>query len=42
MYADDKTHQIPEFYRINEPLDVFREEKFDDIFPELKEMRKYQ
>lgn len=42
MNGDDKTHLIPEFFKINDPLDEWRDEKFDDVFPELKEMRKYQ
>jgi radical SAM protein with 4Fe4S-binding SPASM domain len=42
MYDDDKSHLIPEFFRINDPLDEWREESFDDVFPELNEMRKYQ
>ena len=43
MDSDDKTHLIPEFFRINDPLDQWREESFDNTFPELaKEMRKYQ
>jgi hypothetical protein len=37
-----KSHLIPEFFRINDPLDEWREESFDDVFPELNEMRKYQ
>jgi len=42
MDAEDRTDLIPEFYRINDPLDEWRKEKFDDIFPELISMRKYQ
>ena len=42
MDAEDRTDMIPEFYRINDPLDEWRDEKFDDIFPELTPMRKYQ
>jgi len=42
MNGEDRTDLIPEFYRINDPLDAWRNEKFDDIFPELNEMRKYQ
>ena len=42
MDGDDKTHLIPEFFRINDPLDEWRDEKFDDIFPELNELRRYQ
>ena len=42
MEAEDRTDLIPEFYRINDPLDEWRNEKFDDIFPELNDMRKYQ
>jgi hypothetical protein len=42
MDGDDKTHLIPEFYKINDPLDEWREEKFDEVFPELISMRKYQ
>ena len=41
MDGDDKTRLIPEFYRINEPLDVWREENLDQIFPELKVMRNH-
>lgn len=41
MDAEDRTELIPEFFRINDPLDEWREEKFDDIFPELNEMRWY-
>jgi len=42
MDAEDRTDLIPEFYRINDPLDEWRDESFDEIFPELIEMRKYQ
>ena len=42
MDGDDKTHLIPEFFRINDPLDAYRKEKFDEVFPELISMRKYQ
>jgi len=42
MDGDDKTHLIPEFFRINDPLDDWRGEYFDDVFPELQEMRKYK
>jgi len=42
MDKEDRTDLIPEFYRINDPLDEWRKEKFDDVFPELTDMRKYQ
>jgi len=41
MNDADRTDLIPEFYRINDPLDEWRDEKFDDIFPELISMRDY-
>lgn len=42
MNAEDRTDLIPEFFRVNDEVDKFRSEKFDDVFPELAEMRKYQ
>lgn len=42
MNGADRTDLIPRFFEINDPLDEWRDEKFDDVFPELADMRKYQ
>jgi len=42
MDGDDKTYKITEFYRVNDELDKYRQEKFDTTFPELIDMKKYK
>jgi sulfatase maturation enzyme AslB (radical SAM superfamily) len=39
MHAEDKTENIPNFFRFTDKLDAFRKESFDETFPELKPLR---
>jgi len=39
MYQDDKSHLLKEFFKINDQTDNMRKEKFEDVFPEYKELR---
>lgn len=38
---DDRSHLLKEFFRINDILDSYREEKFENIFLEYSELRNY-
>lgn len=41
MYQDDKSHLLPEFFKITDQIDESRKEKFEDVFPEYKELRSH-
>lgn len=41
MKQDDKTHLLSEFFRINDKMDNYRQDKFDEVFPEYKDLRSY-
>lgn len=41
MNADDKSHLLNEFFRINDIQDNYRNEEFESTFPELKDLRNY-
>ena len=42
MNSKDETDIIPKFYQETRVLDEIRNEKFEDVFPELHEkMKKY-
>jgi len=38
---DDKLDLLGEFFRVNDITDAYRKEKFEDVFPEYKELRSY-
>ena len=37
----DKSYLLKEFFRINDIHDNYRQERFEDVFPELKDLRSY-
>ena len=37
----DRTHELREFFRVNDKTDAFRKESFDVTFPELEGLRDY-
>jgi len=37
----DRTHELREFFRVNDKTDQFRKESFDKTFPELEGLRDY-
>ena len=37
----DNSHLLSEFFKENDAIDRVREEKFEDVFPELAELRTY-
>jgi hypothetical protein len=39
MFENDNSHLIRQFFLYTDRLDIVRDEKFDDIFPELRGMR---
>jgi radical SAM protein with 4Fe4S-binding SPASM domain len=39
MYQDDKSHLLGEFFKINDQTDAHRKEKFEEVFPEYRELR---
>lgn len=41
MKQDDKTRLLTEFFESTDKLDTYRKEKFEDVFPEYKELRSY-
>jgi len=41
MQATDNSRYIPHFMAVTDQLDKLRKEKFEDVFPELKELREY-
>jgi len=38
---DDRSHLLSEFFRVNDTHDNYRQEHFEDVFPELKDLRSY-
>jgi hypothetical protein len=41
MFDDNKDWLLHEFFSVNDKLDVYRNEKFEDVFPEFKDLRNY-
>jgi radical SAM protein with 4Fe4S-binding SPASM domain len=41
MNGHDKSHLLGEFFRVNDMTDAYRNEKFEEVFPEYKELRTY-
>jgi sulfatase maturation enzyme AslB (radical SAM superfamily) len=41
MDQGDKSHLLKEFFRINDMTDTYRDEKFEDVFPEYAQLRSY-
>ena len=39
MFDDDKSRLLPEFFAVNDKSDVYRKERFEDVFPEYKDLR---
>ena len=41
MNAKDQSHLLKEFFRLNDDKDGIRDERFEDVFPEYKELRNF-
>jgi radical SAM protein with 4Fe4S-binding SPASM domain len=41
MMNDDRSHLLKEFFRTNDRLDQYRDESFEQVFPELNSLRSY-
>ena len=41
MNADDQSHLLKEFFRLNDDKDQHRNENFEEVFPEYTELRSY-
>lgn len=41
MYQDDQSHLLGKFFEINDAKDKIRNECFEDVFPEYKDLRSY-
>jgi radical SAM protein with 4Fe4S-binding SPASM domain len=41
MNGDDKSHLLKEFFRVNDLMDVHRQERFVKVFPEYADLRSY-
>lgn len=41
MYQDDKSHLLSEFFKNTDQIDEYRNEQFEQTFPEYKELRSY-
>jgi hypothetical protein len=41
LNAKDQSHLLKEFFKLNDTKDAYRNEKFTDIFPEYKDLKKY-
>ncbi len=41
MNAKDQSHLLKEFFRLNDDKDRIRNERFEDVFPEYKELRNF-
>ena len=39
MHQDDKSHLLPEFFKTTDQIDIYRKERFEDVFPEYRELR---
>jgi mevalonate pyrophosphate decarboxylase len=41
MNATDQSHLLKDFYRLNDAKDHIRNERFEDVFPEYRDLRSY-
>jgi radical SAM protein with 4Fe4S-binding SPASM domain len=41
MKQTDNSHLLPEFFRVNDNTDAYRDERFETVFPEYKDLRSY-
>jgi sulfatase maturation enzyme AslB (radical SAM superfamily) len=41
MNANDNSHLLKEFFRVNDVHDEYRKERFEDVFTEYKDLRQY-
>jgi len=41
MYQEDRSHLLGEFFEYTDKLDASRDEKFETVFPEYKDLRSY-
>jgi sulfatase maturation enzyme AslB (radical SAM superfamily) len=41
MNANDNSHLLKEFFRVNDVHDEYRKERFEDVFTEYKDLRSY-
>jgi len=41
MDADDKSELLSEFFRVNEQMDIYRNERFRQVFPEFIDLKSY-
>lgn len=41
MNADDQSHLLRDFFRLNDDKDQYRNESFEEVFPEYKNLRSY-
>jgi radical SAM protein with 4Fe4S-binding SPASM domain len=41
MNNKDQSHLLNEFFRLNDDKDKFRNERFEDVFPEYRDLRSY-
>jgi hypothetical protein len=41
MMKDDRSYLLGEFFRTNDRLDQYRQESFEQVFPELSSLRSY-
>ena len=41
MNSKDNSHLLGEFFRVNDIHDVYRKERFEDVFTEYKDLRQY-
>jgi hypothetical protein len=41
MYLHDNSHLLSDFFRLNDDKDQYRKEKFEEVFPEYKNLRTY-
>jgi len=41
MHAQDQSHLLAEFFRLNDDKDRYRKEKFEQVFPEYQDLRSW-
>jgi hypothetical protein len=41
MNANDNSHLLREFFRVNDVHDEYRKERFEDVFTEYKDLRQH-
>ena len=41
MNSNDQSHLLKDFFRLNDDKDRIRNERFEDVFPEYRELRSY-